>query len=104
MRSLFDLNPFVSQADKDKRTQDVNRATAIVRMADSEGWKAFVAEAEELAASHTPEVSAFTPDMATQIASQMAFVSGIHRTIGLMEKYKDIVASHQRAEQQRTGN
>lgn len=72
----------------------INIAKAVVTMSESDGWQAFVQLADALIASMTPEVSQFDAQKATVIASQMAFVSGIRRCIGLVQQQKDILASN----------
>lgn len=76
-----------------ERTKAIAVAKAVVSLEETEGWQQFTQLAEKLIFSMTPDISAFTPDMATQIASQMAFVSGVKRCIGLMDQQKNILES-----------
>lgn len=92
---LFDK---LFQSNEPQRLKAVNTARAIVSLEDTEGWKAFVGVANDLIASFTPDVTTFTPDSASEIAAQMAFVSGIKRCLGLMAQQKDILASLKKPE------
>lgn len=82
-----------SAEQKASRSKQLKTAEAIVSLSNSPGWAAFVGEAERLIASFTPDVSSFDDKHATVIASQMAFISGIKRCIGLMDQQKSIHAS-----------
>lgn len=75
------------------READLAAAKAIAEMEQSEGWKHFKAKAEALIESNIPNVSQFSDEGATLIASQIAFVSGIKRCLGLMTQQKEILAS-----------
>lgn len=76
----------------------VRKAKAIVSIEETEGWKHFVQEAEALIQSMTPEVSMFNDEDAVRIASQITFISGVKRCLGLMNKQKDLLATYPQPE------
>jgi len=76
-----------------QRQKELDTAKAIAALEETEGWQAFVRVAESLIKAMTPEVQRFTQEEATEIASQLAFASGIKRCIGLMQQQKDIINS-----------
>lgn len=63
---------------------DKERAKKITRMGQSEGWEEFRKSIELLIAAHMPTVTQFTPEGATQIAGQMAYISGLKRCLKIM--------------------
>lgn len=87
-----------SAAREAERAQALNAALAIVSLEGTEGWKHYVKAAESLIESMTPNISAFDEHNATIIASQIAFISGIKRCLGLMQQQKDIMVSLKKPE------
>lgn len=60
---------------------------------DTDGWKVFVELSHNLMAANTPEISSFTQEEAAKYASQLVFISGIKRCLGLMDQQKGILKS-----------
>jgi len=85
-------------ANDAERVKALRTAELITEMAESEGWKAFSELAETLVKTYTPDVNSFTPDQATAIASQMAFVSGIKRCVGLIDQQREILQTLKKPE------
>jgi hypothetical protein len=89
------MNPLFKarSVDEAERAKQVERAKAIIALEESEGWKHLKAVAEELINSYTPDISSFTTEQATTIASQIAFTSGIKRILGIVNQQREILAS-----------
>lgn len=68
-------------------------AKAVAALEEAEGWAHFKSAAQDLIDAHMPDVSSFSQEQQTVIASQMTFISGIKRCLGLIEYHKDVLAS-----------
>lgn len=82
------LNRLLGRPD----AKTLQAARAIVALREHEGWRHFVALAESLAGSYTPEMAYFSSqEEALNIASKMSFVAGIRRCIGLMDQQRNLL-------------
>jgi hypothetical protein len=63
-------------------------AESIASLEQSEGWAHFTKAAEALITQNTPNITTFTTDEATAIASKMTFISGIKACLGLVKANK----------------
>jgi hypothetical protein len=68
-------------------------AKAIISLEKTEGWTHFVKAAENLAANHVGKHSSFNDKTAVEIASKVAYASGIHACLGLIKQQKSILDS-----------
>lgn len=63
-------------------------SASIAALEETEGWKYLVLAAEKLIQIYTPNITSFTSEEATEIASKMAFISGVKRCLGIPEQHK----------------
>jgi hypothetical protein len=87
------MNPNLSQLSEYEAAQVRLIAKAIISLEQTEGWKHFVKAAETLAANHVGKHSSFSADKAVEIASKVAYASGIHACLGLIKQQKSILDS-----------
>lgn len=87
------FNPFNRMPDAHKM-ELIGVAREVASLEQAPGWKHFVKLAEAFAANQTPHVSAVKgQEHAIEIASQLAFASGVRAAIGLIQQQKDILRS-----------
>jgi hypothetical protein len=69
-------------------------AREVAALSESPQWDAFKQLAEKLIESYTPDVdTVHNADHAIEIASRLAFVSGVKRVLGLPEQQKATLKS-----------
>jgi hypothetical protein len=68
-------------------------AKAIISLEQTEGWPHFVKACENLADNHVGKWSSFTKDQSVEIASKVAYASGIRAALGLISQQKGILES-----------
>lgn len=79
-----------------QKAQTIAILEAIVSLENSESWKHFALAAEDLARSNMPDISmVHDADHALQVASQVAFASGIRRAVGIIRSSKEKLKSLQ---------
>lgn len=78
--------PELSDAQKQ---QVIMIAESILSLEGTEGWQHFKKAAEELANSQIPHITHFDAQQATEIASKVAFASGVRACLALMERQKE---------------
>lgn len=90
---IEEMRRLAAEREAAKRSRDREIARSIVALEETEGWKHFTKIAEALIEANIPNISQFSDEGATLIASQIAFVSGIKRCLGLIKQQKDILSS-----------
>lgn len=83
-----------AKGDTSPSVDEAGIAREISALSESPQWQVFKKEVEKLILAYTPDVDTVrNADHAIEVASRLAFISGVKRVLGMPEQYKQILKS-----------